>query len=59
VVLGYRSARQINRLAARSGGRLRVVDEQSAYFRLHSDEIDPPALYACLKDLLRFPERRV
>jgi transcription-repair coupling factor (superfamily II helicase) len=59
VVFGYRSARQINRLAARSGGRLRVVDDRRAYFRLNADELDPPALYACLKDLLRFPERRL
>jgi transcription-repair coupling factor (superfamily II helicase) len=59
VVLGYRSARQINRLAVRSGGRLRIVDEKCAYFRLNADELDAPALYACLKDLLRFPERRL
>jgi transcription-repair coupling factor (superfamily II helicase) len=59
VVFGYRSARQINRLAARAGGRLRIVDDKSAYLRLNADELEPPALYACLKDLLRFPERRL
>jgi transcription-repair coupling factor (superfamily II helicase) len=59
VVLGYRSARRIKALAQRSGGRLRVVDEHSAYFRLQPDEIAPAALYACLKNLLRSPEGAV
>jgi transcription-repair coupling factor (superfamily II helicase) len=56
VVLGYRSARQVQRLAARSGGRLRVVDDYSAYFRLEPAEMELPVLYARLKDLLRLPE---
>jgi transcription-repair coupling factor (superfamily II helicase) len=59
VVLGYRSPRLIQRLAARSGGRLRVVDGKSAYFRLRPGELEPLALYECLQDLLRFPERPV
>ncbi len=59
VVLGYRSPRLMQRLAARSAGRLRVVDGKSAYFRLRGDELEPAALYECLQDLLRFPERRV
>jgi transcription-repair coupling factor (superfamily II helicase) len=52
VVLGYRSERKINRLAALSGTRLRVVDGASAYFRLSPEETSPEALYHVLKDLL-------
>ncbi len=52
VVIGYRSRRRIDRLAARSGGRLRVVDGASAYFRLTPDESEPDALYQVLKELL-------
>jgi transcription-repair coupling factor (superfamily II helicase) len=59
IVLGYRSARQIQRLAQRSNGRLRVVDPSHAYFRLKRSEAEPVALYTCLKDLLRFPLRSV
>jgi transcription-repair coupling factor (superfamily II helicase) len=53
VVLGYRSARLIQRLANRSNGRLRVVDDRSAYFRLKPAETEPLALHATLKTLLR------
>ncbi|HXG10468.1 MAG TPA: transcription-repair coupling factor [Gemmataceae bacterium] len=59
VVLGYRSVRQIQRLAARSDGRLRVVNDHQAYFRLLPPELDPPAMYAALKNLLRLPDRTV
>ncbi len=57
VVLGYRNPRKIKRLAERSEGRLRVVDDKSAYFRLAPAEIEPETLYATLKHLLRSPER--
>jgi transcription-repair coupling factor (superfamily II helicase) len=57
VVLAYRSARQIHRLAERSSGRLRIVDGSDGYFRLRANEMEPLALYACLKELLRLPER--
>jgi hypothetical protein len=57
VVLGYSNQRRIDRLAARSGRRLRIVDAASAYYRLQPDELAPAALYACLKHLLRLPER--
>jgi hypothetical protein len=40
-------------LAARSGGRLRVLDEASACFRLRAAEEEPAALYESLKELLR------
>jgi transcription-repair coupling factor (superfamily II helicase) len=53
VVLGYRGERLIRRLADRSGGRLRVVDEKSAYFRLTAAEEEPLAMYEVLKELLR------
>jgi transcription-repair coupling factor (superfamily II helicase) len=59
VVLGYRNVRKIERLAARSEGRVRIVDGNSAYFRLRPSETEPPALYACLKHLLRLAERPV
>jgi len=59
VVLGYRSPRQIQRVAARSQGRLRIVNNQCAYFRLKPPELEPLSLYDCLKNLLRFPHRRV
>jgi len=53
VVLGYRNAKRIKALAQRSDGRLRVVDADSAYFRLKVREEAPPALYEALKHLLR------
>jgi transcription-repair coupling factor (superfamily II helicase) len=56
-VLTYRSPRLAQRLAQRSGGRLRVVDENSAYLRLAPAETEQAVLYAILKDLLRSPER--
>ncbi len=55
LVLHYRSPRQVQRLAERSDGRLRVVDEQAAYFRLSPAESEPEALYAGLRHLLRPP----
>jgi transcription-repair coupling factor (superfamily II helicase) len=58
VVLRYRSARKIKRLAARSSSRLRVVDEVSAYFRLTGPEEEPRKLYKTLRKLLRPEERR-
>jgi transcription-repair coupling factor (superfamily II helicase) len=53
VVLEYRSARRIKQLAARSGGRLRVVDQETAYFRLAPGELEPLRLYETLRELLR------
>jgi len=57
VVLKYRGPRLIKQLADRSGGRLRVVDAESAYLRLAAAEAEPAALYTSLKHLLRLPER--
>jgi transcription-repair coupling factor (superfamily II helicase) len=53
VVLGYRNKKRVEELAARSDGRLRVVDESSAYFRPTPEELEPQALYTTLRDLLR------
>jgi transcription-repair coupling factor (superfamily II helicase) len=53
VVLGYRSARRIKELAARSSGRLRVVDRESAYFRLKPEETGQEETYRVLRELLR------
>jgi transcription-repair coupling factor (superfamily II helicase) len=52
VVLKYKKADRIKALAARAKGRLRVVDEETAYFRLHADEMDAEGLYNCLRELL-------
>lgn len=53
VVFGYRNSRRIQELATRSGdGRLRIVDDTSAYFRLKGDELSSLALYATLRNLL-------
>jgi transcription-repair coupling factor (superfamily II helicase) len=53
VVLGYRNPRRIKALTERSNGRLRVVDDDSAYFRLRGNETNPMGLYESLKELLR------
>jgi transcription-repair coupling factor (superfamily II helicase) len=59
LVLGYRNPRRMQRLAKRAGERLRVVDVQTAYFRLAPDEREPGVLYTILKDALRLPQRRL
>ena len=59
LVLGYRNPRKAERLAKRAGGRLRLVDAQSAYFRLQPMEYEPLALFASIKHLLRLPARAV
>jgi transcription-repair coupling factor (superfamily II helicase) len=53
VVLGYRNTKRIRELAERSKGRLVVVDEKSAYFRLRPAELEPLAMYRVVKGLLR------
>jgi transcription-repair coupling factor (superfamily II helicase) len=55
LILAYRNPRKIRQVAERSGGRLRVVDGQSAYYRLAPAETSPGPLYTCLKHLLRLP----
>jgi transcription-repair coupling factor (superfamily II helicase) len=53
VVLGYKDRKRIEALATREAGRVRVVDDESAYFRLQPAEIPQSALYDCLRQLLR------
>jgi transcription-repair coupling factor (superfamily II helicase) len=52
LVLGYQNTRRIEKLARLSEGRLRVVDEHSAYLRLTPGELAPEPLYRLLKDIL-------
>jgi hypothetical protein len=59
LVLQYRHPRKAERLAKRAESRLRIVDAQSAYFRLTPEEYDPLTLFATIKHLLRLPERPV
>src|SRR5262249_46314182 len=59
LVFSYRSPRKMKRLADRAGGRLRIVDAATAYFRLAPAETEPERLYACLKELLRWPVKPV
>ncbi len=59
VVLGYRSTRLVERLAKRSLGRLRIVNQHQAYFRLKRAESDPLPLFTTLRTLLRLPERKL
>jgi transcription-repair coupling factor (superfamily II helicase) len=60
VVLGYRNPRRIRRLAERTQGRLRVVDDHSGYFRLTTaEQRDDLAMFQCLKTLLRTGEPTV
>ena len=53
VVLGYRNTKRVKELAERSKGRLVVVDEKSAYFRLRPTETEALAMYRTIKGLLR------
>ena len=59
VVLVYGHRKRAEKLAARSEGRLRIVDEYSAFFRLRPGEQEPHALYVALKHLLRLPDAPV
>jgi len=51
-VLGYTDRKRIELLAKCRAGRVRVVDETSAYFRLQPEELPAEAMYECLKSLL-------
>jgi len=52
-VFAYSSGSLIRKLAAESGGRLRVVDAQSAYLPLENDLARPEKVFAEVKSLLR------
>ena len=52
-VLRYADRKRIMTLAEKSRGRLRVVDDRSAYLPLSADVNGPDQLVAALKSLLR------
>jgi transcription-repair coupling factor (superfamily II helicase) len=51
-VLGYRSERKMRELVGRAGPHLRIVDENSAYFKLGAHELEPEPMYQALRELL-------
>ncbi len=53
VVFRYRLGRLIRELAAQSGGRLRIVDNQSAYLPLNGDASDAESVREQVKSLLQ------
>jgi transcription-repair coupling factor (superfamily II helicase) len=53
VVFRYASGRQIAELAARSGGRLRIVDAKSAYLPLDGPAGSPETIREAVKSLLQ------
>ncbi|HEV3146509.1 MAG TPA: transcription-repair coupling factor, partial [Gemmataceae bacterium] len=55
LILEYRNERQAQRLADRSGGQLKVVDESHLYYRIGPAEESPEALFHILRTLLRLP----
>ncbi|HEX5443236.1 MAG TPA: hypothetical protein VFW87_05390 [Pirellulales bacterium] len=52
-MFGYRNRAGIEKLAARSAGRLRVVDGRSAYLPIGKEVVDPDAVYAVVKSVLQ------
>jgi transcription-repair coupling factor (superfamily II helicase) len=59
LVFGYRHERLARKLAERSGGRLKVVDEKNLYCRMKPGEDEPAALYQLLRHLLRLPNETI
>lgn len=59
LVFAYRSPNLAKKVADRSGGRLKVVDEKSIYLRLVPGEDAPDILYALLRQVLRLPNETV
>ncbi len=58
VVLGYRNRHKMEKLVKRTGVKLRIVDAVSAYYRLEPNKVGPEALFKCIRELLRLPERK-
>ncbi len=52
-VLGFRALGPIETLARRGGGRLRIVDERTAYLPLEPPFTDPDSIHQQVKSLLR------
>ncbi len=53
VVLGYTERRRIEQLAKKSGQRLRIVDDSSAYLPLDKGVSDPAQIVEAVQSLLR------
>ena len=53
VVFRYRSARLIRELATQNGGKLRIVDSQSAYLPLEGDRESPESIRRQVESLLQ------
>jgi transcription-repair coupling factor (superfamily II helicase) len=54
LIFTYRNAQKIQELAATSKGRVKVVDEKSAYLRLRADDGETPEeVYRLLLGVLR------
>jgi transcription-repair coupling factor (superfamily II helicase) len=52
LVFGYKNRPLAEQLAKQSHGRVKVVDEKSAYLRLQPEEDEPGAMYGLLKGVL-------
>jgi len=52
IVLTYTSSPRIEQLARKSGKRLRVVDDRSAYLPIKKDVMNADALHEVLKSLV-------
>jgi transcription-repair coupling factor (superfamily II helicase) len=52
-VFGYQSRPRIEQLAKRRGGKLRVVDDRSAYLPLAKGLTNPDSIFAVIKALLQ------
>ncbi len=59
LVFQYGHPRKMEQLTKQSADRLRIVDAQSAYFRLKPAEYSPLVLFETIKHLLRLPNRPV
>jgi transcription-repair coupling factor (superfamily II helicase) len=59
LVFAYRSANLAKKVADRSGGRLKVVDDNNLYLRLGLGEDEPEILHGLLRQVLRLPSETV
>src|SRR5262245_35783818 len=59
LIFAYRSPKLAKRLADRSNGRMKVIDEKNIYCRLRLGEDDVESLYRLLRHLLRLPNESV
>jgi transcription-repair coupling factor (superfamily II helicase) len=55
LVLGYASRKRVKLLAETTGGRLRIVDDRSAYLPLDKRDANPDKILETAKSLLRRP----